>query len=85
MWSVVLFVFLVVSAVVLALGSSLASGDELLYRFGLALHIEDPSGAYSQTMAAHYLLPLVLAVGLVTILFALGGRRKPWPRIGGER
>ncbi len=87
MGSFVLYVILAGSAVVLALISPLGwSSDYLLRRLGLEPHTEALLNAYSETMAAHEMIfSLVLAVALVTILFALGGRRKPGPRVGGER
>ena len=84
--SFILYVMLAGSAAVLALITPLGTSDSLLYRLGLEPHTEALLNAYGETMAAHEMVfPLVLAVGLVTILFALGGRRKPGPRIGGER
>lgn len=85
--SFILYVMLAGSAAVLALIAPLGgSSDPLMYQLGLEPHTEALLNAYSETMAAHEMIfPLVLAVGLVTILFVLGGRRKPGPRIGGER
>ena len=84
--SFVLYVILAGSAVVMALISSLAWSDHLLRRLGFEPHTEALLNAYSETMAAHALVfSLVLAMALVTILFVLGGRRKPGPRLGGER
>ncbi len=78
--SAVLYVVLAALAVVLALGSSVASSDSLMYRFGFELRGRHLMDAYSETMAAHDLIfSLVFAVALVSILFVLGGRRKPGP------
>jgi len=86
MGSAVLYLFLVASAIGLALGSSLASGEELLYRFGRGLHGQALRNAYSETMAAHELIfVLALVIALVSILFWLGGRKDPKPPAGVER
>ena len=51
--SFILYVILAGSAVVMALISSLAWSDHLLYRWGFEPHTEALLNAYSETMAAH--------------------------------
>lgn len=84
--TVVLYVICAGLAGVLTL-VTLTSWEELLYRSGVFREeTQSLIDAYSETMAAHYMvLSLVLAVALVSILFFLSGRKRREPRVRAQR